>query len=108
MLVAPCSVQSLAAIAHGLARRRRAAAARLVVRVIPELPEVETIRRQLGPRRGAEDNERRDSRTEANASEPPAPVACGPRDAVVERVLGSGKYLVWELSADRFLLIHWG
>jgi formamidopyrimidine-DNA glycosylase len=74
---------------------------------MPELPEVETIRRQLAPHV--------EGRTILRAQildprwtrpDPPAPVARALRGAVVERLSRSGKYLVWELSGDRYLLAH--
>jgi formamidopyrimidine-DNA glycosylase len=74
---------------------------------MPELPEVETIRRQLGPhlegRRiiKAEILDPRWTRPLA-----PAPVERELQGAVVERVGRSGKYLVWTLSGERYLLIH--
>jgi formamidopyrimidine-DNA glycosylase len=74
---------------------------------MPELPEVETIRRQLAPHV--------EGRTIARAQifdarwtrpDPPAPVARALRGALVQRLSRSGKYLVWELSGERFLLVH--
>jgi formamidopyrimidine-DNA glycosylase len=74
---------------------------------MPELPEVETIRRQLAPHL--------EGRTIVRAQildarwtrpDPPAPVARALRGATVERLSRSGKYLVWELSGERFLLVH--
>ncbi len=74
---------------------------------MPELPEVETIRRQLAPHL--------EGRTivEATILDPrwtrpdlPRPTAEQLRGALVERVGRAGKYLVWELSGDRYLLIH--
>jgi formamidopyrimidine-DNA glycosylase len=74
---------------------------------MPELPEVETIRRQLAPHV--------EGRTILRAQildprwtrpDPPAPVARALRGAVVERLSRLGKYLVWELSGDRYLLAH--
>src|SRR6476619_1839827 len=49
---------------------------------MPELPEVETIRRQLAPVVDALEGRR------------------------VERLARRGKYLVWELEDDAFLLMH--
>ena len=74
---------------------------------MPELPEVETIRRQLAPHlegRTIEHAEILDVRWTRPA--PPAPVAAELSGAVVERVERSGKYLIWALSGDRHLLIH--
>jgi formamidopyrimidine-DNA glycosylase len=74
---------------------------------MPELPEVETIRRQLAPQlegRTVLDVEIRDPRwTRPN---PPGPVAEQLRGAVIERVGRAGKYLDLSLSSDRHLLIH--
>jgi formamidopyrimidine-DNA glycosylase len=74
---------------------------------MPELPEVETIRRQLAPLvegRAVERLEILDPRWCA----PLAPEAV--RDAVegraVERLGRRGKYLVWELEDEVFLLLH--
>jgi formamidopyrimidine-DNA glycosylase len=74
---------------------------------MPELPEVETIRRQLAPHL--------EGRTIVRAEildprwtrpDPPAPMERELRGAVVERLSRSGKYLVWALSGERFLLVH--
>jgi formamidopyrimidine-DNA glycosylase len=74
---------------------------------MPELPEVETIRRQLVPHV--------EGRTIVAAQvldprwtmpEPPALVARELRGAVIERLWRSGKYLVWQLSGDRHLITH--
>jgi formamidopyrimidine-DNA glycosylase len=74
---------------------------------MPELPEVETIRRQLAPHL--------DGRTIVGAQvldprwtrpEQPAAVEAELRGAVVERVSRAGKYLVWALSGERYLLMH--
>jgi len=74
---------------------------------VPELPEVETIRRQLAPHL--------EGRTIVNVEIldprwtrplPPVPVEDELRGAVVERVGRSGKYLVWTLSGERYLLVH--
>ena len=74
---------------------------------MPELPEVETIRRQLAPHledRMIVDVEILDPRW--TRPYPLAAVEDGLRGAVVERVARVGKYLVWELSGDRHLLVH--
>jgi formamidopyrimidine-DNA glycosylase len=74
---------------------------------MPELPEVETIRRQLAPHLEGRTIERAqilDARW--TRPDPPAPVARALRGAVVERLSRNGKYLVWELSGERFLLVH--
>jgi formamidopyrimidine-DNA glycosylase len=74
---------------------------------MPELPEVETIRRQLAPHVTG--------RTVAHAQildprwtrpEPPGPVEAELRGAGVERLDRAGKYLIWMLSGDRYLLQH--
>ena len=74
---------------------------------MPELPEVETIRRQLAPHL--------EGRTIVSAEildprwtrpEDPARVAGALRGANVERVGRHGKYLDVSLSGDRHLLVH--
>jgi formamidopyrimidine-DNA glycosylase len=74
---------------------------------MPELPEVETIRRQLAPHL--------EGRTLARVEildprwtrpDSPRRVERELRGAVVERLERSGKYLVWRLSGDRHLLTH--
>jgi formamidopyrimidine-DNA glycosylase len=79
----------------------------LVSVTVPELPEVETIRRQLAPHlegRTLEDVQILDARwTRPQDLEE---VSEGLRGRRVEHVRRSGKYLVWELSGDRFLLMH--
>jgi formamidopyrimidine-DNA glycosylase len=74
---------------------------------MPELPEVETIRRQLAPHlegRTLVDVEILDPRWTRPV--PLDTVADELRGRVVERVGRSGKYLVWQLTGERFLLIH--
>jgi formamidopyrimidine-DNA glycosylase len=74
---------------------------------MPELPEVETIRRQLAPRlegRIIEFAEILDPRWTRPA--PPQPVQAELTGARVERIGRRGKYLIWELSGDRHLLVH--
>ncbi|MFZ0041115.1 MAG: bifunctional DNA-formamidopyrimidine glycosylase/DNA-(apurinic or apyrimidinic site) lyase [Solirubrobacteraceae bacterium] len=74
---------------------------------MPELPEVETIRRQLAPElegRTLVEVEILDPRW--TRPQPLREVQDGLRGQRVERVGRSGKYLVWELSDDRFLLSH--
>jgi formamidopyrimidine-DNA glycosylase len=74
---------------------------------MPELPEVETIRRQLAPHlegRTISDVEILDARWTR-----PAPVGFVEdelRGARVERVDRNGKYLIWALDRDRHLLVH--
>jgi formamidopyrimidine-DNA glycosylase len=74
---------------------------------MPELPEVETIRRQLAPEL--------EGSTIVNAEildprwtrpDPPGATEEQLRGAGVVSVGRSGKYLVWELSDDRHLLMH--
>jgi formamidopyrimidine-DNA glycosylase len=74
---------------------------------MPELPEVETIRRQLAPHVTG--------RTLAHAQildprwtrpSPPRPVEAELRGAEVERLDRAGKYLIWVVSGDRYLLQH--
>jgi formamidopyrimidine-DNA glycosylase len=74
---------------------------------MPELPEVETIRRQLAPHlegRTIESAEILDARWTRPAD--PRPVEAELTGARVENVGRSGKYLVWSLSEDRYLLVH--
>jgi formamidopyrimidine-DNA glycosylase len=74
---------------------------------VPELPEVETIRRRLAPL-----VEGRTLRTldvlDAKWCEPLDPVALS--DAVggrvIERLSRRGKYLIWELADEVYLLMH--
>src|SRR5579884_1775912 len=74
---------------------------------MPELPEVETIRRQLA--------RHLTGRTIASAqildprwTRPDAPAATEAelRDAMVKRLDRAGKYLLWVLSGERYLLMH--
>jgi formamidopyrimidine-DNA glycosylase len=74
---------------------------------VPELPEVETIRRQLAPHlegRTIVDVEILDWRWTRPL--PPAPIEAELRGATVERVERFGKYLDLHLSGDRHLLMH--
>ena len=74
---------------------------------MPELPEVETIRRQLAPHlegRRIVDVEILDPRW--TRPQAPAAVEAQLREAMVEQVSRRGKYLVWTLSGDRHLLVH--
>src|SRR5437763_1422579 len=74
---------------------------------MPELPEVETIRRQLAPQlegrtlAAAEILDPRWSRPR-----PAAEIEDELRGRRIERVSRAGKYLIWELSGDRHLLVH--
>jgi formamidopyrimidine-DNA glycosylase len=74
---------------------------------MPELPEVETIRRQLAPHLEGR-NILRAEILDPRWTRPvdPGPVQAELTGARVEQVLRSGKYLVWELSGDRHLLMH--
>jgi formamidopyrimidine-DNA glycosylase len=74
---------------------------------VPELPEVETIRRQLAPHlegRTLLDVEILDPRWTRPVL--PRTVEDELRGRVVEQVGRAGKYLVWRLTGERFLLIH--
>jgi formamidopyrimidine-DNA glycosylase len=74
---------------------------------MPELPEVETIRRQLAPHlegRSLTDVEILDSRW--TRPELPGLVQTALRGRVVEEVGRAGKYLVWRLSGEHYLLMH--
>jgi formamidopyrimidine-DNA glycosylase len=74
---------------------------------VPELPEVETIRRHLAPHVEGRTLERLEVLDE-RWTRPLAPHAVA--DAVsgrrIERLSRRGKYLVWELEDDVFLLMH--
>ena len=74
---------------------------------MPELPEVETIRRQLAPHlegRTITEVEILDPRW----TRPAAPEELGEQllGAEITAVGRNGKYLVWSLSGDRHLLLH--
>src|SRR5690349_10610939 len=74
---------------------------------MPELPEVETIRRQLAPHvegRTFDEVEIRDPRWSRPLA--PAELEAALRGRAVERLSRRGKYLVWELSDDVYLLMH--
>ena len=74
---------------------------------MPELPEVETIRRQLAPHlegRTIVDVEILDPRWTRPIA--PGEVAEQMRGATIEQVGRNGKYLVFALSDDRHLLVH--
>ncbi len=74
---------------------------------MPELPEVETIRRQLAPHlegRTLAAVEVRDFRWTLPA--PPELIADELTGARVERLGRLGKYMIWELDRDRHLLVH--
>ena len=74
---------------------------------MPELPEVETIRRQLAPHvegRRFERVEIRDPRFTPGVA--PEWLAAALTGARVQRLGRRGKYLIWELDGDRHLLVH--
>jgi formamidopyrimidine-DNA glycosylase len=74
---------------------------------MPELPEVETIRRQVAPLvegRTVEQLEITDPRWCAPLL--PTDVAAAVEGRRVERLSRRGKYLIWELEDDVFLLLH--
>jgi formamidopyrimidine-DNA glycosylase len=74
---------------------------------VPELPEVETIRRQLAPHvNGRTILDARILDPRWTRPGPPGPVEAALRGAVVEDLGRAGKYLVWSLSGDRYLLQH--
>ena len=74
---------------------------------MPELPEVETIRRQLAPHlEGRTIVEARILDPRWTRPDPPAAVEAELQGAAVERIGRAGKYLVWSLSGERFLLQH--
>lgn len=74
---------------------------------MPELPEVETIRRRLAPRVegrqliGVDVDDARWC-----APRPPRALADAIRGRLVERLARRGKYLVWELEDELFLIMH--
>src|SRR3954451_21423171 len=74
---------------------------------MPELPEVETIRRHLAPHvdgRTLDVVEIRDARWCRPLA--PAEMEAALRGRRVERLSRRGKYLVWELEDDLYLLMH--
>jgi formamidopyrimidine-DNA glycosylase len=74
---------------------------------VPELPEVETIRRHLAPHvqgRTLEALEVLDARWSRPI--PGAELAAALEGRRVERLGRRGKYLVWELEGDAYLLMH--
>src|SRR5437763_3258123 len=74
---------------------------------MPELPEVETICRQLAPHlEGRRIGEAQILDPRWTRPVDPRLVEEQLRRATVERVGRAGKYLVWTLSDDRYLLIH--
>jgi formamidopyrimidine-DNA glycosylase len=74
---------------------------------MPELPEVETIRRHLAPRvesRTLRTLEVLDPRWTRPL--PPAEVTAAVEGREIRRLARRGKYLVWELAGDAFLVMH--
>jgi formamidopyrimidine-DNA glycosylase len=74
---------------------------------MPELPEVETIRRHLAPHvegRALDAVEIRDPRWSRPLA--PAELEAALQGRSVERLSRRGKYLIWELEDDVFLLMH--
>ena len=74
---------------------------------MPELPEVETIRRQLAPHLEGQVLRRveiRDPRW--TQPQDPEAVAAGLRGQTVLALARAGKYLIWELSGGASLLMH--
>ena len=74
---------------------------------MPELPEVETIRRHLAPHVDGRTLERLEIH-DARWSLPLAPreLSAAVEGRRVERLGRRGKYLVWELEDDAFLMLH--
>jgi formamidopyrimidine-DNA glycosylase len=74
---------------------------------VPELPEVETVRRQLAPHLEGRTLQRVDI-LDPRWTRPvaPAEVAAQLQGHRVRQVGRSGKYLVWELDDETFLLAH--
>src|SRR5215813_15664008 len=74
---------------------------------MPELPEVETIRRHLAPHvEGRRIDEVRILDPRWSRPLAPAELEQALRGRRVERLSRRGKYLVWELEDDVFLLMH--
>src|SRR5829696_3364824 len=74
---------------------------------MPELPEGETIRRNLPPHVEGRTLERLEI-LDPRWSRPLAPreLAAGVEGRVVERLGRRGKYLIWELEGEAYLLLH--
>jgi formamidopyrimidine-DNA glycosylase len=74
---------------------------------MPELPEVETIRRQLAPHLAGRTILRAEILDPRwTRPDPPGSVQSELTGTLVHSVERSGKYLVWELDGDRYLLMH--
>ncbi len=87
--------------------RRRPGARRLASCVVPELPEVETIRRHLAPHvegRRVSALEIRDPRWSLPL--PPERIVDAVAGRRIEALRRRGKYLIWELEGEVFLLVH--
>jgi formamidopyrimidine-DNA glycosylase len=85
----------------------RRAGERAIDSCVPELPEVETIRRQLAPHLEGRTLDRvsiLDPRW--TIPQPPAEVAAGLQGETVARIARAGKYLIWELAGGASLLMH--
>jgi formamidopyrimidine-DNA glycosylase len=74
---------------------------------VPELPEVETIRRHLAPHVEGQALRRLEI-LDPRFSRPrlPRALAAAVEGRTIDRLSRRGKYLVWELSGDAFLLQH--
>jgi formamidopyrimidine-DNA glycosylase len=74
---------------------------------MPELPEVETIRRNLAPHVEGRTLERLEI-LDPRWSRPLAPreLADALEGRTIERLGRRGKYLIWELSGEAYLLVH--
>jgi formamidopyrimidine-DNA glycosylase len=77
-----------------------------MIGTMPELPEVETIRRHLAPH--VEGRPLQLEVLDARWSLPlaPAEIEAAVHGRTVQRLARRGKYLVWELEDDVFLLLH--
>jgi formamidopyrimidine-DNA glycosylase len=74
---------------------------------MPELPEVETIRRQLAPHLEGRTLDRVEiSDYRWTLPVPPELVAAELTGARIEKLGRLGKYMIWELDGDRHLLVH--
>ena len=74
---------------------------------MPELPEVETIRRHLAPHVEGRTLDRLEVLDERWCRPlAPAELAAALEGRIVERLSRRGKYLVWELEDDAYLLMH--
>ena len=102
-----CSSSS-ATCAAGSSRARSSTRSRPNLdRPMPELPEVETIRRNLAPHVEGRTLERLEI-LDPRWSRPLAPreLADAVEGRAVERLGRRGKYLIWELEGEAYLLVH--